>query len=566
MAIIGIDLGTSNSLISHWQDGKAHLIENNLGAVLTPSIVGLDDNNRVIVGEVAKHRLITHPQKTISEFKRYMGTNKIFSLGNKEFRAEELSALVIKSLVADAESKLGDKIESAIISVPAYFSDAQRKATRDAGRLAGIEVERLINEPTAAAIAYGLHESEQDTTFLVFDIGGGTFDVSILELFEGVMQVNSTAGDNRLGGEDFLEVIVEHVILHNGLKRSKLSNKDRAIIRANCEAAKKALTNDQSVTIKFRLGNKSINQELDRQTFEKICSDLFRRLRMPLERALKDASLYGEDLDAVILVGGASRMPVIRSMVSKMLGKIPHSHINPDEIVAQGAASQAALVAGDKSLSEVILTDVAPYTLGVGVVNESGFYESGEIFHPIIDRNSPVPISRMDNLVTAKDFQTTIDLSIYQGEARLVRDNIKLGELSLNVPRARRGEESVEIRLTYDISGLLEVDAQVKSTGVKEKVTIEGNPGTLTETELKQRLAELEKLKIHPREEEANALLIARGERLYELSIGETRDYISGLLTQFEQILHKQIKQEIEPAATELNKIFEQIEQNSPLH
>ncbi len=566
MAIIGIDLGTSNSLISHWQDGKAHLIENNLGVVLTPSIVGLDDNNRIIVGEVAKHRLITHPQKTISEFKRYMGTNKTFTLGNKEFRAEELSALVIKSLAADAESKLGEKIESAIISVPAYFSDAQRKATRDAGRLAGIEVERLINEPTAAAIAYGLHESEQDTTFLVFDIGGGTFDVSILELFEGVMQVNSTAGDNRLGGEDFLEIIVEHVILHNGLKRSKLSNKDLAIIRANCEAAKKALTNDQSVAIEFRLGNKTIHQELDRQTFEKICSDLFRRLRMPLERALKDAALYGDDLDAVILVGGASRMPVIRSMVSKMLGKIPHSHINPDEIVAQGAAAQAALVAGDKSLSEVILTDVAPYTLGVGVVNESGFYESGEIFHPIIDRNSPVPISRMDNLVTAKDFQTTIDMSIYQGEARLVRDNIKLGELSLKVPRARRGEESIEIRLTYDISGLLEVDAQVKSTGVKEKVTIEGNPGTLTETELKQRLAELEKLKIHPREEEANALLIARGERLYELSIGETRDYISALLTQFEQVLHKQIKQEIEQAATELNKIFEQIEQNSPLY
>lgn len=565
MAQIGIDLGTTNSLIAYYKDGKAHLIKNSLGKVMTPSVVSLDDEDRVVVGDIAKQRLITHPGITISEFKRYMGTDKTFTLGKNKFRAEELSALILKSLIADAEAELGEKIEGAVISVPAYFSDAQRKATRDAGRLAGIEIKRLINEPTAAAIAYGLHEAESDTTFLIFDIGGGTFDVSILELFDGVMQVNSTAGDNRLGGEDFVEAMVNHFIAKNNIKRSKLAVRDIAKLRAVCEKAKRQLSSEHSATIELDVHHKKISMEINRDSIESICSELLKRLRLPLVRALKDASLHGEDLDAVILVGGASRMPVIRSLVSKMLGQIPRSQINPDEIVALGAAIQSALVDGDESLSEVVLTDVAPYTLGVGVVNETGFYESGELFHPIIDRNSPVPISRMDTLVTAHDFQTTLNVTIYQGEARLVSDNIKLGELSLKVPRARRGEESIEVRFTYDISGLLEVEAKVKSTGIIQRVLIEGNPGTLSEKEIQSRLSDLEKLKIHPREESRNSLLIARGERLYETSIGELRDYVSSLLSQFEKVLQGQIPSEIDSAAEEISAIFDKIEQDSPL-
>ena len=567
MALIGIDLGTTNSLIAHWENEAAILIENSLSQTTTPSVVGLNDDGQVIVGEVARQRLLTHPQLTAAEFKRYMGTNKVFTLGKKKFRAEELSALVLKSLIADAESLFGEKIESAVISVPAYFSDAQRKATRDAGRLAGIDVKRLINEPTAAAIAYGIHEKEEDTTFLVFDIGGGTFDVSILELFEGVMQVNSTSGDNRLGGEDFVDALANDFIESNKIQRKHLSLNDLAAIRSACELCKRNLSAGQSATIQFTDKKEKIyTSTIDRSHFEKVSSELLKRLRLPLERALKDASLHGEDLDAVILVGGASRMPSVRSLVSKMLGQIPRSHINPDEIVALGAAVQAALLANDRSLSEVVLTDVAPYTLGVGVVNETGFQESGDLFHPIIDRNSPIPISRMDNLTTARDYQTTLTIPIFQGEARLVRDNIQLGELSLKIPRARKGEESIDVRFTYDISGLLEVEAKVASTGIAERVIIEGNPGTLTEKEIEQKLEALDKLKIHPREQTANALLLARGARLYETTSLELRQYISNLISQFEESLKRQVPSEIEELATEINEIFDQIEKDSPLY
>ncbi|MDO3382414.1 Hsp70 family protein [Gilvimarinus algae] len=567
MALIGIDLGTTNSLVGYWiaETGEAKLIRNTLKKTMTPSVVGLDDHQRIVVGDIARHRLITHPSMTVSEFKRYMGTDKEFKLGDKKFRAEELSALLLKSLIADAESHLSEKIDSAVISVPAYFSDAQRKATRDAGRLAGIEVKRLINEPTAAAIAYGLHETKDDTTFLIFDIGGGTFDVSILELFDGVMQVNATAGDNRLGGEDFVDSLLSHFLQKNGIVRSELSAKQIAQLRSQCEQAMKQLSTENNADIEFFLDKRPLHLRLSRDSIEACCGDLLRRLRLPLERSLRDANLQSDDLDAVVLVGGASRMPAIRSMVSKMLGKIPRSHINPDETVALGAAIQAALIEGDASLSEVVLTDVAPYTLGVGVVNKQGFFDSGELFHPIIDRNSPVPVSRIDRLVTVRDNQTTLHIVIYQGEARLVKDNIKLGELSLAVPPSAAGEESVDVRFTYDISGLLQVEAEVTSTGVKQQAIIEGNPGALTETEIKSRLAELASLKVHPRENEHNALLVARGERLYELALGDLREYIKDRLGNFEQTLQSQNISEINEAAKELTIIFDQIERESPL-
>jgi len=565
MALVGIDLGTTNSLISHWVDGEAQLIPNRLGVHTTPSVVGLDDEGRVIVGEVARQRLLTHPDLTVSEFKRYMGTNKVFTLGKKTFRAEELSALVLKSLLADAEALLGYRVESAVVSVPAYFSDAQRKATNVAGTLAEVDVKRLINEPTAAAIAYGLHEKEDDTTFLVFDIGGGTFDVSILELFDGVMQVNSTAGDNRLGGEDFVDALMHFFAKEHELNLAKLSGRDRAALRGSCELCKRTLTTERSADIFLKHNEHDYTSTIDREMFETVCQPLLARLRLPLERALKDASLHGEDLDAVILVGGASRMPIIRSLVSKMLGQIPRSHINPDEIVGLGAAVQAALIEGDKSLAEVVLTDVAPYTLGVGIVNEHGFVDSGERFHPIIDRNSPVPISRVDTLCTAQDFQQQITLNIFQGEARLVKDNIKLGELSLDVPRGRKGEESIDVRFTYDVSGLLEVEAKVVSTGVGKNVVIEGNPGVLSDKEIAERLQTLSQLKIHPRENIENALIIARGERLYEVSIGDMREYIGGLLHRFEEILNRQYQDDIDVAVKEIGEIFDDIEKNSPI-
>lgn len=566
MTTIGIDLGTTNSLVAFWRDGEAILIPNKLGQVITPSVVGFDSKGMIIVGEVAKQRLQTHPTHTACNFKRYMGSNKLLKVGKKEFRAEELSAWVLKSLKADAEAHLGEVITDAVISVPAYFSDAQRKATKAAGKLAGLNVQRLINEPTAAAVAYGLHEKDDDTTFLVFDIGGGTFDVSILESFEGVMQVNSSSGDNRLGGEDFVELLEQHFLQRHQLSADKLSVKEVAALHAAAENCKRTLTNNHQGEIELKTKKNNFTSEYSREDFEKICKDLLVRLRTPLERALRDASLHGDDLDAVILVGGASRMPVIRSLASKMLGQIPRSHINPDEIVAKGAAVQAGLIAQDAALKEIVLTDVCPYTLGVDVVNENSIRPNENLFHPIIDRNSPVPISRCDILYTAVDFQKVINLNIFQGESRFANENIKLGELSLEVPPSPKGEESVEVRFTYDVSGLLEVDAKISSTGLQKNIVIEGNPGMMTEKEIEKKLKEMEKIKIHPRENLDNALVIARGERLYENTIGELRDYIGNLLTRFDKIMNQQNPDELHQARKELLEIFDQIEAESPLY
>lgn len=565
MMKIGIDLGTTNSLIAYWNGEEAKLIPNKLGKTMTPSIVGLDHDGKVLIGDIAKERLITHPDKTISEFKRYMGTDKAFKLGKKTFRAEELSAFVIKQLIDDAESALNQKVTSVVVSVPAYFSDAQRKATRDAGRLAGVEVKRLINEPTAAAIAYGLHEKGDEHSFLVFDLGGGTFDVSILELFDGVMQVNASAGDNRLGGEDFSNILLKHILSKQKWQQSKLSSSETSHLRNVCEQLKRQLTVAHQAEAVYQYKSKEVDLSIDRDTFEQITADLVARLRVPLERALQDADIQGGDLDAVVLVGGGSRMPIIRSTVSKLIGRLPHAHINPDEIVALGAAVQAALIEGDQSLKEVILTDVAPYTLGVGIVNDTGLNNDSLHFHPIIERNSAVPISRVDTLYSASDYQTELTLVIYQGEARLVKDNIKLGELTLKVPRALAGKESVDVRFTYDISGLLEVDAKVNSTGMGGKVVIEGNPGTLSEKDILKRLAELEKIKIHPREETENRLLLARGERLYEIAKGDLREYIANVLSQFEKILQQQNADEIQKASVDIKGIFDDIEKQSPI-
>jgi len=565
MTIIGIDLGTTNSLVAIWQDEKAQLIPNALNKFLTPSVVGLNNDGEIIVGEIAKQRLETHSDITASNFKCFMGTHKILKLGKKKFRAEELSALVLKSLKADAEAFLNTEINTAIISVPAYFSDAQRKATKAAGQLAGLNVIRLINEPTAAAIAYGLHEKPENCTFLVFDIGGGTFDVSIMEMFDGVMQVNASSGDNRLGGEDFVELLIKEFIHHHDLKIEKLKSKELAKLHASAEQCKQQLSTQPHADMQFQAKHQLLTLQINRDQFNELSKPLLKRLRAPLERALNDADLNGDELDAVILAGGASRMPIIRSLASKMLGLLPTSHINPDQIVALGTAIQAGLIQNDDALKEIVLTDVSPYTLGIDVINENSYESDSQIFYPIIERNSSVPISRSDLFSSAHNNQPQINIGIFQGESRHVRNNIKLGELNINIPRSPAGKESIEVRFTYDINGLLEVETLVISTGKKKTIVIEGNPGVMTEKEINQRLEALAELKIHPRDKLENTTLLARGERLYENSLGEKREIIGELLQQFEAILKSQNIEDIEKMSSKLKDIFDDIENNSPL-
>ena len=559
-SIIGIDLGSTNSLVSYWDGVKAVIIPNAFGDNLTPSVVGLDDNNQILVGAVAKERLITHPHKTAAIFKRYMGSDKIYDFGaDTLFRPEDLSSFVLRALKADSEAFLGETIIEAVISVPAYFNDQQRRATQAAGELAGLKVERLINEPTAAALSYGLHRQGEESSFLIFDLGGGTFDVSVLSLFAGIMEVNATAGHNALGGEDFVDLMLESFIQNHQL--DVLSLKDRSKLRWKVEQLKRALTNNNQASFEIEINQRELSWCLSRVEFEQLCAPLISRIRQPIERALNDAAMSPADLKDIILVGGATRMPIVRSLVAKMFGRLPTSHHNPDEIIALGAAVQAGLKARDATLSDVVLTDVCPYTLGLETVRTTRDeqYETG-FYTPIIERNTVIPVSKEEVFSTSFDNQPSMLLCIYQGESRLVRDNIKLGELIIEVEPAPAGEQLVTVRYTYDINGILEVNTRVKATGKLDSLVIKNDACHLSEREIKARLTELEALKIHPRDQLDNRLLIARGERLFEQSLGETRDLISELLLQFERFVNEQNPKEIQRALIRINAEFSQIE------
>ncbi|MDY5911346.1 MAG: molecular chaperone HscC [Inconstantimicrobium porci] len=561
MTTIGIDLGTTNSLVSYFKNDRAVIIPNVLGQHLTPSVVGVDDNGEILVGSIAKERLLTHPLLTASNFKRFMGTDKKYKLGEYTFSPEDLSSFVLKSLKSDAENYLHEEITEAVISVPAYFNDAQRKATKRAGELAGLKVERLISEPTAAAVAYGLHENQDDTQFLVFDLGGGTFDVSILELFEGVMEVKSIAGDNYLGGTDFDNILLSYFLDKNNIDIKLLSRKCVSSLLKKAEECKKMLSDNESAEISIIIEDNLYKETITRNQFESICSDLITRIKYPIQRALSDAQISPRELDNIILIGGSSRMSLIKSIIIKMFNKMPYCNINPDEAVALGAAVQAALKERNSALKEVVLTDVCPYTLGVEVSEEisRNQFEPG-YFLPIIERNSPIPISRVKTLCTIADNQTRLLVNIYQGESRHVSNNIKLGNLEIAVPKGPAGIETVDIRYTYDINGLLEVEVTINSTGEKKSLIIENSPGSMTDEEIKERLKALSSIKIHPRDKTENRLLIAKGERLYEESLGDKRQYISEILKKFEAILNTQDDKQIQEAREQIMIIFEELE------
>jgi molecular chaperone HscC len=548
--IVGIDLGTTNSLIGVWRDGRAQLLPNALGDVLTPSCVSIGDHGEVLVGLPARDRLLTHPDRSAAVFKRYMGTDKRLTLADRMFRPEELSALVLKSLKADAEAALGEAVTEAVITVPAYFNDTQRKATRIAGELAGFKVERLLNEPTAAALAYGLHKADKESQFLVFDLGGGTFDVSILEIFEGVMEVRATAGDNFLGGEDFVTVLVEGFLAYAaktaGLDRKSLNNEQLAQLRVEAERVKRALSSRNAETFGFQRGDSRLEWSIGAEEFERLSGPLLERLRIPIERTVRDAKLNTSALNEIVLVGGASRMPIVHRLVARLFGRFPNREINPDEAIALGAAVQAGLKARDAALNEVVLTDVCPYTLGVEVSEEfaQGQRRPG-VFLPILERNTVIPASRSHPLSSVTDYQTSLALKVYQGESRDVKENILLGTLDVPLPRLPKAEQRITVRFTYDINGLLEVEATVTATGAKETLIIEQGPGSMSEEEIRRSLAALAKLKIHPRDEMENAALTARLKRLYEQNLQDRRAWIGQQMAAFETALDRQDPREI---------------------
>lgn len=560
--IIGIDLGTTNSLVAYFTEDGPKIIPNRLGKHLTPSVVSIDEDEQIYVGESAVERSLLYPDSAASVFKRDMGSKKEFHLLHKTFLAEDLSALVLRALKEDAENYLGEPVTEAVISVPAYFNDARRRATKRAGELAGLKVERIISEPTAAAIAYGLYQNRDQARFLVFDLGGGTFDVSILELYDTILEVRAVAGDNFLGGEDFTAVL-ETMFFDKYPKLDRLSLNEKTLrhIHKQADICKLGFSDSRTSRMRCKIDDTVYDMEVELSKYEEACGDLLDRIRRPVKRSLADAHIRLSDIDKIVLVGGATKSPVIRRFVSKLFKMLPDTNINPDEAVALGAAIQGAMKERRDSIKEVILTDVCPFTLGTEVVREweNHQFENG-VFCPIIDRNTVIPASRTERLYTVRDNQSKIRVNVLQGESRFAANNLSLGELLIDIPPAKAGEESVDVTYTYDINSILEVEVKVVSTQKVMKKVFLGQDVDMTPEEIEERLKTLSYLKIHPRDREENKYLLLRAERIYEESLGEDRHYVESAIRKFEKVLNTYDKGLIEEAKEEFKKFLEMMD------
>lgn len=557
--IIGIDLGTSNSAVSWFEHGSPRLITGSQGERLTPSVVGLDDEGNLIIGAAAKARLVSHPQMTVASFKRYMGTDKTWTLGERPFRAEELSALVLRKLKTDAEVALGCPVNRTVITVPAYFNDAQRKAVKAAGKLAGLHVERLLNEPTAAALAYGLADNSEQK-FLIFDLGGGTFDVSIVDMFEGVIEVRASSGDAWLGGDDFTDTIRQWMLVQSpALADVPLTC--AAELTALAETLKQTLSMQDSAAAQLTYAGVTHQWTLQAETFAECAAPLLARLKKTVVQVLQDAQFDARELDHIILVGGATRMALVRQLATRMFGRFPRNELNPDEVVALGAGVQAGLIAEDRALDDIVLTDVMPYSLGVAVGKrlEGGNIDAG-YFMPLIERNAFVPVSIVETFSTLQDNQRAIEIAVYQGEARRVSDNLLLDRMQIDIPARRAGEVSVDVRFTYTLDGILEVECTLQGEAKTSTMIIEKAPGVLSEEEIAERLRQLDGLKMRPRDVPENRQLLAEASRRYEQLLGERRLMLDHYTSQFEMALNSQDVRHIASAREALRQVLAQFD------
>ena len=561
---IGIDLGTTNSVVAVMEGGKPTVIANAEGMRTTPSIVGFSKNGERLVGQLAKRQAILNPDKTISSIKRHMGEDYKKNIDGKDYTPQEISAMILRKLADDASAYLGEKVTSAVITVPAYFNDAQRQATKDAGKIAGLDVLRIVNEPTAAALAYGL-EKDKSEKVLVFDLGGGTFDVSILEIGDGVHEVLSTSGDTHLGGDDFDKKIIDWICAEFKKQEGMDLTNDKQAMQRIKEAAEKAkceLSSVMETTINLPYitadanGPKHLELSLTRAKFEELSMDLLNRCKKPVEQALSDAGLSKNEINEVVLVGGSTRIPAVQQLVKDYTGKDPNQSVNPDEVVAVGAAVQAGVLAGE--VKDIVLLDVTPLTLGIETL--------GGVMTPLVPRNTTIPVSKSQVFSTAENNQTAVDINVLQGERPMSTDNKSLGMFRLEgIAPAMRGVPQIEVTFDIDANGIVNVSAKDKATGKEQKITIT-NSSNLSEQDIDKMVKEAEanatedKKKKEDAEVKNNAnSLISSSERIVKDFEGKISEDDKKKLDEQKDALQKALNEN--KPVEELKKMSEELQQ-----
>ena len=569
--VIGIDLGTTNSCVAVLEGGEPVVIPNAEGNRTTPSVVAFTKNGERLVGETAKRQAITNPDKTIISIKRHMGTDHKVTIDGKDYSPQEISAMILMKLKADAEAYLGEKVTEAVITVPAYFSDSQRQATKDAGKIAGLEVKRIINEPTAASLAYGLDKDTEHHKIMVFDLGGGTFDVSILELGDGVFEVLATNGNNHLGGDDFDEVVMDFLADSFKKEHGVDLRKDKMSLQRLKEAAEKAkkeLSSTQTTNINLPFitatadGPLHMNMDLTRAKFDQLTAHLVEKTMEPSRKALKDAGLTAADIQKVILVGGSTRIPAVQEAVKKLTGKDPHKGINPDECVAIGAAIQAGVLTGE--VKDVLLLDVTPLSLGIETL--------GGVFTKLIERNTTIPTRKSQVFSTAADNQTAVDIHVLQGERQMASDNITLGRFQLGgIMPAPRGIPQIEVTFDIDANGIVHVSAKDKGTGKEQKITITASTN-LSDEEIQNKIKEAERFAEEDKKKKeaietrnkADSMVYETEKALKEVGdkiSPEDKNKVVSALEKLKKVLEGDHTEEIKKATEELTSAFHVLSQ-----
>lgn len=553
MAVIGIDLGTTNSLASIWRDGRIELIPNAFGEYLTPSVVSFGEDGEIYVGKVAKERLITAPLVSFAEFKRNMGTRYQYFGNGKYYTAEDLSSFVLRRLREDAEAYLGEKVTEAVISVPAYFNDDKRCATKNAGKLAGLTVDRLINEPSAVALKHhmGVEDAE---TFIIFDFGGGTLDVSLVDAFDNMVEIQAVSGDNYLGGKDFNEIIAEDFYKENRLEKDTLTKEEQGIVLKEAEALKWQLTKQDEAERKVYLQNQEYTMRMTNQHLIHISTDLFMRMSVPIRQVINDSGMMPEEIDKLILVGGSSKMPVVKQYLKTLLDIPVILDESPDESIAAGVGVAAAIKERAGDVKDMILADICPFSLGTEIYDGS--------FSPIIERNDTLPCSRTREYVTVEDYQTNMTFPIYQGDNMIASDNLLLGTLELHdLPEAPAGRVGARVTFLYDINGILDIRI-VSGEQTLHKAIINKKMG-LSEQELEARLFELRQMTLSSMEDENVRYLLEKSQRLYRECAPAVREYIVQQIARFRQIIsYERNPRARREACVQLTVFLESVERN----